>query len=209
MQFDIETSHWEALLENCDLIHLRLMLGSIQTDLWPCVYENVREWVLLFILVALGSRRIRHLAPGGTIEHVEIDWTPRWGEDSDEPAEFKAWSALFLDGMAQFERNASVTIHGAERLMKGAGFTDFREEIIPCYVNPSGSDPHQDETSEWLNLALCSSLEDMSLRPMIEKKGMAHEAVQGLCARVTTEVCTLRYHAYLNLYAVLSLGFAN
>lgn len=44
-QFDIEEESWEDLLWNCDLIHLRMLLGSIQTDIWPKVYKNAFEYV--------------------------------------------------------------------------------------------------------------------------------------------------------------------
>lgn len=45
-QYDIEEPTWGPLLSDCDLIHLRMMLGSIQTDLWPQVYRKIFEYVL-------------------------------------------------------------------------------------------------------------------------------------------------------------------
>jgi hypothetical protein len=45
LQFDIEDENWDPLPRDCDLVHLRLMLGSIQTSLWPDIYSKVLEYV--------------------------------------------------------------------------------------------------------------------------------------------------------------------
>jgi hypothetical protein len=42
-QYDIEEPIWDSLFTDCDFIHMRMLLGSIQTDLWPQVYRNVFE----------------------------------------------------------------------------------------------------------------------------------------------------------------------
>ncbi|KAJ4271423.1 hypothetical protein NW762_000125 [Fusarium torreyae] len=42
-QFDIEEPIWGPLLADCDLIHMRMLLGSIRTDLWPQVYRKIFE----------------------------------------------------------------------------------------------------------------------------------------------------------------------
>ncbi|KAF4979904.1 hypothetical protein FZEAL_3985 [Fusarium zealandicum] len=39
-QFDIEEPAWNPLLTECDLIHMRMLLGGIQTDVWPQIYNN-------------------------------------------------------------------------------------------------------------------------------------------------------------------------
>lgn len=44
MQFDIEEPRWDALMMNCDLIHVRLLYGSIQTSLWPQIYRNIFQY---------------------------------------------------------------------------------------------------------------------------------------------------------------------
>lgn len=46
MQFDLEEPSWAPLLSDCDLIHVRMLLGSIQTDLWPQTYRNIFEFVI-------------------------------------------------------------------------------------------------------------------------------------------------------------------
>lgn len=45
LQFDIEEPSWTGLMTDCDLIHMRLMLGSIHNDAWKKVYRNALEYV--------------------------------------------------------------------------------------------------------------------------------------------------------------------
>ncbi len=46
MQFDLEEASWEPLLKDCDLIHMRLLLGSIHNNLWAGTYRKAFEYVL-------------------------------------------------------------------------------------------------------------------------------------------------------------------
>lgn len=43
MQFDIEDTNWTPLLTKCDLVHMRLLLGSIHTHSWPAIYQKAFE----------------------------------------------------------------------------------------------------------------------------------------------------------------------
>ncbi len=40
MQFNIEDDSWVPLLDNCDLVHMRLLLGSIRNELWEGTYRK-------------------------------------------------------------------------------------------------------------------------------------------------------------------------
>lgn len=42
-QFDIEEPEWGPLLTECDVIYMRMLLGSLQTDIWPQTYRKVFE----------------------------------------------------------------------------------------------------------------------------------------------------------------------
>jgi hypothetical protein len=44
-QFDIEEPSWDPLLRDCELIHMRLLYGSIRDDKWPHVYRKAFECV--------------------------------------------------------------------------------------------------------------------------------------------------------------------
>ncbi|KAF7540769.1 hypothetical protein G7Z17_g12130 [Cylindrodendrum hubeiense] len=149
-----------------------------------------------------GPLLTEHLAPGiGHMEHVEIDWTPRW-DDDERPSKsaFKEWSELFYDGMDQFNRRARVMPQETRQMIEAAGFTDVREEVIKAYVCPWSEDRAERELARWFNLGLTHSLEALSLMPLIEKQGMKFDDVRELCGKVKKEICVLRYHTYCNIH---------
>ena len=43
-QVDIEES-WDRLLFDCDLVHIRLLRGSIKTVLWPEIYRKAFKYL--------------------------------------------------------------------------------------------------------------------------------------------------------------------
>lgn len=181
---------------------MRLLLGSIQTELWPQVYKNVFESVAPRVAVDVYANWNSHLIPGqGMIEHVEFDWTPYWDEDSAVPpaSAFKEWTQFFFTAMDLYGRNARASVHDPKRLMEDAGFTEFNQKTVRCYVNPWLPDFKAREMGKWFNLAFCNSVDAMSLMPMIEKLGKTQAEVEELCHRVKREVCVLKYHAYVNL----------
>ncbi|KAK5992826.1 Secondary metabolism regulator LAE1 [Cladobotryum mycophilum] len=184
IQFDLEDTPWDPLLKNCDLIHMRLLLGSIQSDKWPDVYSKMFE----------------HLEPGGYMEQLEVDWTPRWeGDDVPVESAMREWADLFLRAMDRFNRSARVSTENTKRMVEAAGFTDFQETTVRCYVNPWSPDRHMREVARWFNLGFSLGLEAMSMMPMIEKMNMTQKDVKDLCERVKKEICILRYHSYCTL----------
>ncbi|KAL6892706.1 hypothetical protein HDV57DRAFT_194232 [Trichoderma longibrachiatum] len=185
-QFDIEELSWEPLLRDCELIHMRLLYGSIRDDKWPHVYRKVFE----------------HLAPGiGYIEQLEIDWMPRWENDQvPTHSALREWAQLFQRAMHRYHRSVTVSGEATRRKMEAAGFTDFSETTIRCYVNPWSPDRHQRECARWFNLAFSLGLEAMSMMPMSDKLGMTKEDIVDLCSRAKKEMCILRYRAYCTLH---------
>ncbi|KAL6358616.1 hypothetical protein LRP88_08806 [Fusarium phalaenopsidis] len=142
-----------------------------------------------------------HLTPGlGHLEHVEIDWTPRW-DDDERPSNssFTQWAELFLTGMDQFNRTARVAPEETRQMLEAAGFTDIKQEIIPAFVCPWSPDRREREIARWFNLGLSHSLESLSLMPLVEKHRLGPDEVRELCARVKREICILRYHTYCNI----------
>ncbi len=43
VQLNMEDNSWAPLPTNCDLVHMRLLLGSIHDSLWEAVYKNAFE----------------------------------------------------------------------------------------------------------------------------------------------------------------------
>ncbi|KAH6973339.1 hypothetical protein EDB80DRAFT_900504 [Ilyonectria destructans] len=140
--------------------------------------------------------------PGiGHMEHVEIDWMPRWDADKrPEKSVFEEWAELFYDGMDHFNRCARVKPQETRQMIEAAGFTDVREEVIKVNVCPWSENKAEHELARWFNLRLTQSLEALSLMPPIEKKEMTIDEVRQLCAKVKKEMCTLSYHTYCKIY---------
>ncbi|KAI5467358.1 methyl transferase [Mariannaea sp. PMI_226] len=185
-QFDLEERTWDPLFKDCDLIHIRMLLGSIQTDLWPQVYRNVFE----------------HLAPGvGHLEHIEVDFLPRC-DDDERPAEssYQEWVDLYFDAMDQLNRTARLKSHDTRQMLEAAGFTDIQEKVVKAYLCPWTSDWQEQELAKWFNLGVSHSLEAFTLIPFIDKLGMKFEEVRELCLRAKDEICKLRYHTYCNIH---------
>lgn len=111
----------------------------------------------------------------------------------------KEWSDRFLGALDRFNRSARVDSTAVHRTIEGAGFTNFREEIIRCYVNPWMSDPHEQDVANWFNIAFSRGVDAMSFVPMIEGLGMSQSKVQDLCTRVKKEICVLAHHAYFDM----------
>ncbi|KEY65139.1 hypothetical protein S7711_04229 [Stachybotrys chartarum IBT 7711] len=187
LQYDIESQSWDGLPRDCDVLHMRLMLGSIRDDLWTQVYRNA----------------LAHLRPGGWIEQVEIDWTPTWdGPEPPSQSYVKYWSELFLSGMDDFGRSARVFPETAKRSMEAAGLLGFTEETIKVYLNPWSADRWERETGRWLNLGFNYASEAMSFAPLIEKKGIPYHETLFICEAMKRETCFLRYHPYFTVYVL-------
>ncbi|GJN79508.1 hypothetical protein PLIIFM63780_003024 [Purpureocillium lilacinum] len=186
VQFDIEDPSWNDLLWHCDLVHLRALLGSVHNSCWLAVYRNI----------------FQHLTPGtGYLEQVEIDWSPRWDDNSEAPpnSALKEWADRLLAALDLCNRSARVVPREAQRMIEEAGFVDFEQRTIRCYVNPWSPDQKEREAAKWFNLGLRQSLEAMGLMPMVEKLGMTAEQVRDLCNRAVEENTKLRYHGYCTM----------
>ncbi|TQV90234.1 methyl transferase [Cordyceps javanica] len=189
LQFDIEDTDWTTLLKNCDLVHMRLLLGSIHNDAWPATYQKTFDRI-----------SNRHTAPGGFIEQVEIDWVPRWeSANIPESSALLEWSQKFLEGMDHFQRSARVLSRKVQRMLEAAGYVGFEETIIRCCVSPWSNDTRERLVAKWFNLCLTEGIEAMSLAPLVEKCCMTICEIKKLQARVKRESCNLQLHAYFNM----------
>ncbi|EHK25321.1 uncharacterized protein TRIVIDRAFT_31676 [Trichoderma virens Gv29-8] len=171
------------------------------TGIWA--FNLVEEFATDAQVLAVDLNQIQpalHLVPGGYIEHLEVDWTPQW-EDENIPTHsaLREWAHLFQRAMRRYHRSVTVSCEDAQDMMEAAGFTEFTETTMRCYVNPWSPERLPRESARWFNLALSLGLEAMSMMPMIEKLGMTKEDVLDLCSRVKKEICILRYHAYCTL----------
>lgn len=206
-QFNIEAplSEWRAQLAvDWDLVYLRHMLGSINGTMWLRTYQNIYKYGKYNpqCMVVTVANTFSILRPGsGRIEQVELDWRPHW-EDSElvpNPSRQDEWSARLLDAMDHCGKPMRVDGSRAKYLMEEAGFVDFEEEVLKCYVNPSTGHPDNDKIAQWFNLSYTNALPGVSLRPMIESLGMTEDEVYALCREAKEESCRLRFRAHYRM----------
>ncbi|KAJ6436789.1 methyl transferase [Purpureocillium lavendulum] len=157
----------------------------IRNKHWRTVYRNI----------------FQHLAPDGCLEQVEIDWNPQWEEHGEVPPDsaLTEWANCLLDALDLCKRSARISPHNVRSMIEEAGFDDFKEQTIKCYVNPWSPYRNERETAKWFNLGLRQGMEAMGLRPMVEHLGMSVEQVRSLCERAIEENSKLRYRGYCTM----------
>ncbi|OBT67018.1 hypothetical protein VE03_04506 [Pseudogymnoascus sp. 23342-1-I1] len=177
-------STWVGLpMDSFDLIHLRMLAGSISSP--PELYANV----------------FRHLKPSvGCIEHVEIDFYPRCDNGSlPRNAALIEWADNLMSATEQAYKPLAYNTQTGS-MLHSAGFVDIKEEVIRIPVNPWAHDPHQKDIGRWFNLGLCQGLEAMTLAPMTRILNWDRGRVDKLVADVKREICTKKHEVYCEMH---------
>ncbi|KAG5997600.1 hypothetical protein E4U43_002602, partial [Claviceps pusilla] len=184
LPLDLEQPSWgPAVWENCDLVHIRQLFGSIRPDCWHSVYCNA----------------FQHLRPGyGFIEHVEIDFTARWDVTPPDNSPIQTWSELYRSGMAHLGRCVEVDGSRVRDTLAGAGFVRLREESTRCLLGPTTT-RREKVCEKWFNAALRANILGWSLVPMIEGLGFTKEQVEHLCNNVLRDLLNCRTPVYFLL----------
>lgn len=134
------------------------------------------------------------------MEHIEIDWEPKW-ESNIRPSSsaLEEWYKELMLALNRLNRSIDIDSVKVQHTIIDAGFTDVKEEVIQCCVNPWSTDRKAREVARWLNSSFTKWLEPMSMKPMVDGLGKAPEDVRGLCRKVQHEIRVLKYHAYFDL----------
>lgn len=132
-----------------------------------------------------------------------MDYTPRWeSTEVPDPSYFQHWCERFLHALDKKGRSARVDSARTKRQLEEAGFVDVKEDTIKCCVNPWSHDHKAYELGRWTNLVLSTGFHAMSIKPLCGDGGderMSWDDLKSLCDKAKTEVCVLRYHAYLTM----------
>lgn len=181
--FDFE-SPW-ALGENYwDLIRMQMGCGSVAN--WPSIYRRVFD----------------HLRPGAWFEQVEIDFEPRCDDSPLEGTTMYYWYQWLKrateDTMRPLAHNHLDTL----RHLHEAGFTHIDHQVVGLPLNPWHPDEHEKKIARWYNLAICESVEPLSLAPFNRVLGWPVEQIRRIVADVRSEAFNKHIHAYniLHIY---------
>lgn len=108
-----------------------------------------------------------------------------------------------MQGMDRAGRSVRVDPERTRRQLAQAGFVDIRENTIRCCLSPWSEDKDEADASRWFNFGITNGLQALALIPMIDHGDLGIEQVQDLCRRAEHEVCHLKYHIYMTMYARL------
>jgi hypothetical protein len=185
--------------ESFDLVHLRMLCGSVSS--WPEMYQKVFAYAPTLLDTYSHTNVRRHLRPGsGWIEHVEIDLEPRCDDHTLSPdSQVVRWYGYLRDATARAYRPIAYE-RNTRQLLEAAGFIDIQETIIRAPFNSWPNDPHQKEIGRWYNLGLTEGLDALSFAPFTRSNQWdLHEHVKPLLASVHREIMNRKIHAYNNM----------
>ncbi|KZF22456.1 S-adenosyl-L-methionine-dependent methyltransferase [Xylona heveae TC161] len=133
LRFEIDDccSEWTYPENSLDFIHVRCLYGSIAD--WPAFYQEC----------------LRHLRPGGYIEHAEFSVAPKSEDGSvTEGSIFDQWGKFAISAGEKIGKTFEV-----EAKMKGwveeAGFEDVTERRGKWPIGAWSSDPKLKELGRW------------------------------------------------------------
>lgn len=194
---DIE-SPWHGMdLDSWDLIHMRMLSGSITS--WPEIYQKV------YRSGGCSSRSVktdktRHLKPGfGWLEHVELDMIPRC-DDGTLPtnSQILNWSRYVLDATDRAYRPLAYNTD-TRPMLERQGFVEIQEQVIKVPLNYWPTDPHLKDIGRWYNLGLTQGLDAMTVGPLTRMSAWKRADVDRLVSEAKRELCSKKYHAYCNM----------
>ncbi|KAI1749678.1 S-adenosyl-L-methionine-dependent methyltransferase [Xylaria castorea] len=180
---DIEDPWVEVEPSSFDLIHMRMLNGSIEN--WPRLYRQV----------------FKHLKPGtGLLEHVEIDWRPQSEGDPRLLADSKLmeWSQKVHQGFARAGKKLEMDPHTKE-ILEDIGFS-VEHIKIPIAFNPWPESEHRKEIARWFNLGLNQGLEALTFDSVIHYLGYPEQEVRELLDRVKEDMCRREWRTYCTLH---------
>lgn len=175
-QRDISEPKWLLEPNSIDLIHMRLLGGSMED--WPALYQNVYT----------------SLIPGtGLVEHVEIDYHPKCLDKSlPDDAKLHTW---VRDLYAAHDRARQPMMPpNPEHLLRQAGFVDIQHRTFDLPFHPwRGSEPLKN-IGRWFNLGMQHGLEGMTMAPFTRMLDYTPEQARQLSVEVKKEICTRSKH---------------
>ncbi|KFY69222.1 hypothetical protein V496_00418 [Pseudogymnoascus sp. VKM F-4515 (FW-2607)] len=175
---------WSGLaMDSYDLIHLRMLAGSISS--YPELYANI----------------FQHVKPDyGWIEHVEIDFAPKCDDGSlPRDAALINWMGHLINTTGEACKPIAYNAETGAMLQE-AGFVEMTEQVIRIPFNRWPSESHQKHIGAWFNLGLSEGLEALTLGPLTRIRYWDREAVKELVAKVKRDICTedLNWHLVFN-----------
>ncbi|KAL8705594.1 MAG: hypothetical protein Q9201_001281 [Fulgogasparrea decipioides] len=187
-QVDDLEQPWTFPLSYFDLVHTRIMLGSL------------RDWPTFF------TQALKHLRPGGYVECHELDVSAQT-DDNSLPADsaITAWCHNQEEAAQKVGMSLRITGDKLKTQMQEAGFVDV---VVKEFKMPIGQWPRDKTLREAGAFGLVAMLEGIGGLTMAfwtRFLGWKAEDVEAELVKVKREFRNNAYHAYWPTYVVCGL----
>ncbi|KAI9789496.1 MAG: hypothetical protein M1833_002306 [Piccolia ochrophora] len=176
--------NWIYAEKSFDLVHVRMLLGSVAD--WPGFYQQA----------------IKHLKPGGYIEHLELSVIFRCDDDSFAKDDaYSRWGPLFVEAGQEIGRPLEI-VDDISRLVEEAGFVDVVEVRQKLPVGSWSSDQKYKEIGAFNQLHCEESLEGWAMALLTRELGWSYNEVQVFLVEMRRDIRNRKKHGYLEMVVV-------
>jgi trans-aconitate methyltransferase len=177
---DIE-DEWTFQKNQFDFIHIRCLMGSIN------------DWTKLY------AQAYDHLAPGGWIQHLDMDigFTSDDGTVGEDHV-MAEWSRTFFDAGDKMGKTFRVLDQMAP-LMQNAGFTDLYQAVFKVPVGGWTKDKIMKQIGQWNYYYCLQGCEGWALFLLTKVMQWQMEEVQVFIAKFKNALNDRRNHAYYKM----------
>ncbi|KAF5008110.1 hypothetical protein FDECE_5594 [Fusarium decemcellulare] len=175
---------WTYPNDHFDFIHLRGLTGCLPD--WNKFYEKA----------------IKHVKPGGWIEHVELWGVAKTDDDTlkaDSP--LRTWVEIFTQ-IGDLTGKTFFWDHKAAESVRQAGFVEVSERRIKVPIGTWPKDKKLKQWGAWNRQFLLQALEGFSIRGLTEMLGWKFEDAQLYLSDMRKELNNPELHSYLDVTIV-------
>ncbi|PBP19886.1 putative sam dependent methyltransferase protein [Diplocarpon rosae] len=159
-EIDDASDEWTYPTNYFDFIHIRSLFGSIQD--WPALY----------------AQALRHLKPGGYIEHIEGAADVRCDDNTlPENSPLRTFCRLFAEASEITGQDFRISDVMSEKIAE-AGFVNIVERVYKAPLGGWAADRKLRELGQWALLAFETGLEGYSLATLTRVLGWSVPEVQ-------------------------------
>ncbi|KEZ41752.1 hypothetical protein SAPIO_CDS6727 [Scedosporium apiospermum] len=183
-EVDNVTKDWTFPENHFDFIHIRYMTGCIPD--WVGFYKKI----------------MRHLKPGGWIEHVELSSVARSDDNTLRPGgPLVRWAEIFRQFGEHTGKTFSISETGRE-LIREAEFKNIHERTLKIPIGTWPKDPILKKWGLWNRQFLLQGLEGFSIRGLTDLLGWTFEEAQLYLVDARSEITDPRVHSYIEMMVV-------
>ncbi|KAM5349833.1 hypothetical protein ACJ41O_006338 [Fusarium nematophilum] len=182
-RFEVDdiNQEWTYPEDKFDLVHLRGLTGCIPD--WTKFYEKA----------------IKHIKPGGWVEHVELWGIAKSDDDSlraDSP--LRTWVDIFTK-LGEMTGKTFFWDHKASESVREGGFINVTERRVKVPIGTWPKDKQLKHWGSWNKQFLLQALEGFSIRGLTEMLGWKYEDAQIYLSDMRKELNNPDLHSYLDV----------